>query len=265
MRSCINSLVLIILASFLFEGCDKNNDPDPDPLPCLLTSSVTTGGGNTFAYSFVYDNKKLISSTTTIQYTNNSPNSATSTYSYNSVGDLAEIASSSGYREVFTYSNGEVTKKEKFNNSNKLIDQTDYEYANGRLVKTQQYYDSGSPSLAKEAFTTYEYGTPSDKNPVRTKYYYSPSDTNPATISEFTYTDQKSAYAAAPDAIIKYFKLGGQIVDNTISKIVVNQSGTVSTVTYTYEFNTNGFPTKRIETYSVGPIVNTTIYTYDCN
>ena len=260
-KSALKILTFSLLTSFLFYGCDKN---DLEPLPCLIVSSSSTGGGYTYVHNLVYDNRKAVSGINTSQ----TPNGSTTqnvTYSYNSEGNLSEIVYSTGVREVFTYTNGEITKKETFNNS-KLTDQTDYEYTNAQLTKIQEYkVISGTTSLEKGVYQTFEFATPSDTNPVRAQYFNSPGSTVPTNTSEFTYGEQKGAFAAAPVGLLKYFKTNGQSTSKAISKQVILSTGPTQTITYDYEFNADGFPTTRIETYSIGLLQRATTYTYQCD
>ena len=200
--------------------------------------------------------------------TSQTPNGSTSVdaiYTYNSAGDISEISYSDGIREVFTYTNGEITKKETFSNST-LIDRTDYEYLNGQLIKLQEYSVTfGTTSMEKEVYQAFEFASSSDINPVRAKYFYSPTSTTPANTSEFIYSEQKGAFAATPVGLKKYFKINGQSTDKAISKQVILSKTSTQTITYDYEFNAEGYPTIRIETYSTGFQPRTTVYTYHCH
>jgi len=261
-KSIFKSLAFTVLASLLFDGCDNN---DPGPLPCLITSSSSTGGGYTYIHTLVYNNREAVTGINT----SDTPNGSTTqnaTYTYNDEGNLSEISYTSSIREVFTYTNGEITKRETFNRNSRLIDQTDYEYVNTQLIKIQEYaFTSGTTSLEKEVYQTFEFATPTDTNPVRAQYFYSPGTTVAANISEFTYSDLKGAFAAAPVGLLKYFKINGQSTDKAITKQVILSTISNQTITYAYEFNSDGFPTTRIETYSDGIQPRATTYTYDCN
>ncbi len=253
--------LVILLTPFLFHGCDKPNDPEPSSF-CWFTSSVLKDGPYTTRYNLVYEDDKLISSTSTAESTNGSSSTATSSYTYNSAGNLSEIISS--FREVFTYTDSEITKREKFNSSNTLLYQTDYEYSNGQLIKIQEYSRSAT-GMTKDAYTTFEYATPSIMTPVRSKFFASPSDPNPTSTSSYEFSFLKTAFGAAPPAVQKYFKITQQYTENPISKSETNQGGKVSTVSYTYELNADGYPTKRTERDVLGVELRTTTYAYSCN
>ena len=258
-KSIFTNLVFTLLTPFLFDGCDKN---DPE-LPCLITSSSSTGGGYTYTHTLVYSNRKAVSGTE-LSETPNGSTSLNTTYTYNSVGDLSEIIYSNDIREVFTYTNGQITKKETFSNTT-LIDQTDYEYANEQLITIQEYNVTFGATLEPEVYQTFEFVAPSDTNPVRAKYFYSPSSAVPASTSEFTYGEQKGAFAAGPAGLLKYFKINGQSTDKAITKQIIISTTSTQTITYEYEFNAEGYPTIRIETYSTGFQPRTTVYTYHCH
>ncbi len=260
-KSIIRNLIFTLLIPFIFNGCHKD---DLAPLPCLITGSTSTGGGYTYAHNLIYVNRKAVSGVNTSQ-TPSGSNTQNVTYTYNADGNLSEIIYSTTVKEVFTYTNGEITKKEAFNNS-KLTDQTDYEYANEQLIKIQEYsVTSGTTSLEKGVYQTFEFATPADTNPMRAQYFNSPDSATPTNTSEFTYGAQKSAFAAAPAGLLKYFKITGQSTDKAITKQVILSAGPTQTITYEYEFNSDGFPTTRIESYSIGILQRATTYTYQCN
>src|SRR6478609_2374249 len=110
-KSFLKTLFFLIITSSLFSGCDKNKDPEP--LPCLISSQVvTTSNGTIYTYNFTYDNQNIISSTTTSQAPGGSIASSVGTFTYDNAGNIATISYSAGYHEVYTYTNGEITKKE---------------------------------------------------------------------------------------------------------------------------------------------------------
>ena len=255
----LKQLFCATITALLLGGCHKKDDPKA--ITCLLTSQVTAGSGNTYTYTFTYDGQQATTTSTTTAFAAGGGGSITGTFKYDGSGNISEIDYSGGARDVFTYSNGVITKKEKYSNTNALEDQTDYDYVNGQLVKIQEYYKNGL-TLAKEAYQVLEYPTPSSKDPIRIKHFDTASSTTPSSTSEFSYGDQKCAFSAAPPALVKYLRLGGQPVENNVTKIVFS-GGEV--ITYTYEFNANGYPSTRIETYTVSSQVNTNTYSYACS
>ncbi len=250
----VKGLFYATFTALLLGGCHKKDDPKA--ITCLLTSQITAGGGNTYTYAFTYDGQQATTTSTTT-----AGGSITGTFKYDGSANISEIDYSGGDRDVFTYSNDVITKKEKYSSTNALQDQTDYEYTNGQLVKIQEYYKNG-PTLAKEAYQVLEYATTSSKDPIRIKHFDTATGTTPASTSEFSYGDKKCAFSAAPPALVKYLRLGGQPVENNVTKIVFSGGEVIN---YTYEFNTNGYPSTSVETYTKSSQVNTNTYGYACN
>ncbi len=252
----VNGGLCATITMLLLFGCHKKDDPKAIIIPCLLTSQITSGGGNTYTYTLTYDGQRATTTTTAT----GGGGSITGTFKYDASGNISEIDYSGNARDVFTSSSDGITKREKYSATNALEDQTDYEYANGQLVKIQEYYKSAT--LVKDTYRVLEYANTSSKDPIRIKYFDSATSTAPSSTSEFSYGDKKCAFSAAPPVLIKYLRLGGQPVENIVTKIVYS-GGEV--ITYTYEFDANGFPSKRVETYTVSSQINTSTYAYNCN
>ena len=222
-----------------------------DPKPCFLGKVTTDQSTNEFKYKGERFAELIIT------YADGTIVSGTSIYDGD--GNLTEIDYSDNTRELFSYTNGEITGRKKFSGSNALQSQYDYGYSGKQLTKIQSYSIAGS-IVQKSDYILLEYDDTSF-DPARKKVFYGATATTPTSTSMFTYDTKKDAFKATPRALMKYLRLGGNPVEKNIVKIV-SDNGT--TIDYTYEFNGNGYPTKRVETYSNG-LINTRTFAYTCD
>jgi hypothetical protein len=236
---------LLIIA--LLVTCNKNEDPRP----CFLGKVITDQSSN----EFKYNGERITELVVTIA----GGTETTGNVTYDGDGNIAEIDYSDNTREVLFYTNGELTGRKKFSGSNALQNQYDYVYSGNQLTKIQSYSIGGGVAQ-KSDYILLEYDDASF-DPARKKTFYGATATTPTSTSVFTYGTQKDAFSAAPTALMKYLRLGGNPVEKNVVKIV-SDNGT--TIDYTYEFNGNGYPTKRVETYSNG-LVNTRTFSYTCD
>lgn len=241
-KQILSLMILVLLVT-----CSKNDDPKPCFLGKIITDQVTN--------EFKYSGERV----TDLVVTYADGTFTTGTFTYDGDGNIAEIDYSDNTREVFTYANGDITVRKKFSGSNALQSQYDYSYSGIQLTKIQSYSISGSIAL-KSDYILLEYDDTSF-DPARKKTFYGATATTPTSTSIFTYGTQKDAYSAAPTVLLKYLRLGGNPVEKNVIKIV-SDNGT--TIDYTYEFSGNGYPTKRVETYSNG-LVNTRTFAYTCD
>jgi YD repeat-containing protein len=257
------SLLSAVLTASILVGCNK--DDDPKTKQCLLTSFVNTFDDGSFTRDLTYDGQKVTKITETYTEPGSDPEIETSTFTYDSKGNVTESTSENS-RTVYTYTNDQITKVENFYRTI-LSDRTDYEYSNNQLTKVQYYHmSSGTP--VKDSYEIFEYSSTSSANPIRVKSFNS-SSTTASITAEYTYDDKKKALAALPAAFLKLIILDGQGTANNVTKLTGTEGTTVTTVTYTYEYNTEGYPTKstgvETSTGQTKPETSATVYTYNCN
>jgi YD repeat-containing protein len=255
------SLLSVALTASILVGCNK--DDDPKTKQCQFTSFVRTNSNGTYTFTFTYDGAKVTKITRTEVSGANSDQSV-ATLTYDSKGNVSEINDSDGTRTVYTYTNDQVTKEEDFEGT-VLIDRNDYEYSNGQLVKSQSYRETSTPgTLVKDYYEVLEYASTSSKNPIREKSF-SATGSSPYRTAEITYDDKKHYFYGIPAALLKLTILDGRGSENNVTKETYSAT---ENSTYTYEYNTDGYPTKSTEINTYNNQIDsqaTSTYTYNCN
>jgi hypothetical protein len=259
------SLLSAVLAASILVGCNK--DDDPKTKLCFLTTVVEVGSAETTTINYTLENQKITKVNTKSVYSGGSFEDNT-TITYDSKGNITETNSSDGTRTVFTYTNNQVTKVEDFDGTT-LSDRTDYEYSNGQIVKAQYYDETNPGTFVKDDYDVFEYANTTSKNPIKIKSF-SKTGTTPSYTVEYQYDDKKNPYSASA-AILNLLSLYAEASENNITKATFTSASSpnVQTNTYTYEYNTEGYPTKstRVATNTGQPSTSTstTTYTYNCN
>lgn len=241
MRLFLHKLILLTLTVALFVACTKNEDPKP---PVYFLSKVTTDISEN---EYTYDGEKATGLTNSVGGTK-----VTGTFTYDGNGDIIDITFSNNVIEEFTYLNGNITGRKRYDATRKLLSQWDYEYSGSQLVKVQ-FYDVGDGIAYSSLFRVYEYDDTSD-DPARVKEFSKHTPTTPSITSVYTYGQAKDAFSAAPAALKKYLRLLRASTEKNVVKIVDD----TTTFIYTYEFNDQDNPTKRVETLPTGQAYTTT-------
>jgi hypothetical protein len=124
-----------------------------------------------------------------------------------------------------------------------VTDRFAYEYnSSGQLVKAS-YYSIMSSVMTLDLTIACEYPNGQTNN-FHTKKYFYQYETEPFAISAFEWDSQKSPYEHLP----LFLSLDNG--DNNITKVTTNYSAAPLTdvKTYTYTYNSKGYPTKRTYT-----------------
>jgi hypothetical protein len=196
---------------------------------------------------YTYDGEKAIGTSSSSGGT-----MVTGTFTYDGNENIAGITYSDNAREIFTYSNGNITSRKKSDATDKLLSQWDYEYSNNQLTKVQ-FYDVADGIPYSAGFRVYEYDDTSD-DPARVKEYTKHTPTTPSATYVYTYGEAKDAFEAASTSLKKYLRL----LSASTKKNVVKITDGSKTWDYTYEFNEQSYPIKRVESASTGNTYSTT-------
>ena len=215
--------------------------------PCFPTSISTnvstTGFSQSLSYN--YNSTNLVISTATANTLAGQTVTVNTTYAYDTDGNIVSASiSGDGSNTVNNYT---------YDISHKLTQET--QQVDGVLkVKivyhynaTQQFIGAENTSFAGSASTTttsaYTYNTPVSRNPVMVTS--SSGDT-------WTYT-----YDTKPNPL-KVLFVSIQ-PDNNVTRMTMTSGGSAKTTTYTYQYDSNGFPVAR-----TGSDGETKAYNYFC-
>jgi len=174
------------------------------------------------------------------------------------VGDIMDINYSDDTHETISYANGNIISRKKYDATNKLLSQWDYQYSGSQLTKIQ-FYEVVDGIAYSAGFRVYEYDDAS-ADPARFKEFSIHNPTTPIMTYVYTYGQAKGVLNAAPAALRKYFVALIAFTEKNVVK-VVDETRTWS---YAYEFNDSGYPTERVETSSTGQ-AHTITYDYTVN
>ena len=238
----MKKLVFLSFAlSLFFTACKKNKD-DIEPAHQNLLLKRTDSDGLIFAYTYDASNKMT-------GYTRNSNayNPAQIyTFTYNSNGSLATyFESNSSVRGIYTYnSDGTLANRKEYTVAGAvetLVNTYTYTYAAG--ITTQAYVYAPTGNGFRD-----EYKYDAKGNVVEQKSYSNTTAANPAgtfagTITNSNYDDKNNPNASYPSA----FLFPGSAINN--SGILAYSTG--GTGTYIYEYNADGYPTKRTQSTEI--------------
>jgi hypothetical protein len=197
-------------------------------------------------YTFVSDR---VSTVSTLTNGNGGSTTELNTYTYNQNGTIAKSESANYYNNYIYNSDNKLIKIEGYNKQGDILSYTsNFEYnTSGQVIKLS--YSAGS--------LIFEYPNNSAKNASKVKSYNSKDVLD--FLFEYEYDDKKN-----PD---RDNGLDSPLSsENNITKISQQNfsNNTTTNTVITYEYNTNGYPTKLIKTTQGSSTETTTTYTYDC-
>jgi hypothetical protein len=234
--------ILILLCVVMFTACKKNRNAEPIVDPKTYMYKLTTYiGTETWAYDTQNKPTSMVSAST---YELTDPSY---TYKINSINNEGAVIDAvydyvstlkPDIRELKTYNTeGNLIRTTSFINTTGLSEgYTTYEYLSNEIKTTT--YNASNILTSSTLYTKSADG----KNIVEIKKYNGTG----ALQSRSTYSnfDIKKSYA------LLYplgYGLGIVNTNNYLTVIFYNASiGVTNTTNYTYEYNTDGYPTKRI-------------------
>ena len=225
--------------SLAFTACKKSNDV-VEPAHRNLITKITYDGAvpaDRLMYTYTYDASNRM---TTFARTSNPSNpSRNYTFTYNANGSLAEYFESIGNNKgKYTYNaDGTVATQKEYSVSGAvetLYNTYTYTYAAGIVTENYVYSPTGN-GFRQE----YKYDV--NGNNIEVKSYNTtpanPAGTFSGTATYGNYDAQNNPNSSYPPAFI----FPGSAKNNYRS-LSYNSGGTA---TYTYEYNADGYPTKR--------------------
>lgn len=236
----MKKLMFVFLAFGLaFSACKKNDDVI-EPAHKNLVTKITSDGAvpaDRLIYTYTYDASNRM---TTFAFTSNPYNPPRNyTFTYNTNGSLAEYFESIGhYKGKYTYNaDGTVATKKEYSVSGAtetLNDSYTYTYTAG--IVTENYV---SVSTGNGFRQEYKYDANGNNTEIKS---YTTTPANPAgtfagTSTYGNYDAQNNPNSSYPSAFI----FPGS-AKNNFRSLVYSTGGNN---TYTYEYNADGYPTKR--------------------
>lgn len=243
----IKHILSATLTLVMFTSCSSDDDGGNQSLQTLLSKRITS----TETISYNYDNNNRA---TGYIVDNISPeNNYTTTFTYNSSGQLAEVI----YNPENSIENIKVVYS--YNNNGRISEiETSYVYASGGLSSPISKYEADYSTPGK--VSVYKYTMAGTGTPyLNTEYYldangnienqlsYGTSGLLIVTTENSNYDDKKTASASLPDEDFV------RNVNNYGTVTVTATGGTPSVSTFTYEYNNDGYPIKR--TSNTGSVV----------
>ena len=224
--------MLMVLCLLATGGCKKDSSPPEEP-QTLLRKSITSSQTTTYEYDA--DNRAIKFEATF----SNPVNNYTGFYTYNSAGQLAEVlysGSGDDTKSVYFYnSSGQITKVENYIVSAgvaALSSKWDALYTTPGKISVYETPNGGIPALYVEYFLD-------AKGNIEKQLSYNVSGILVSTTENADFDNKPAPGLSVP-------KTGFARNVNNYQKVIVTPAGgSPSTGTYTYEYNSDGFPTKR--------------------
>lgn len=270
-RSALLSLLVIAFS------CSKKNDPAPSASACLLSSSTTTfSDGSTWVEKLSYNSSNIVSSMQ-FQVTNGgSTTSANYNYTYDGSGRLSKLtfvgtAQASDYSSIdITYSGSSAnpsTIKVTLGDGSYSLTTYTYNSTNQVTQSVNVYFDQSS-NTTSNSYRTYSYPNTTTLNVSSAENYVGLPADGGSSIStdEYTY-DDKSNPIAGYDVIGATVATTNNVLTHK-STAHTNNGDFSSTVTYTYSYDSKGYPVKKTYLFTnIDPNSTVTItYSYtNCN
>lgn len=236
-------LLLIALFFILAVGCKK--DKGPQPVITLLAQSVTSSETTTYTYD---ENNKV----TGYVVENIVPDyNYTAVFTYNSSGQLTEVRynpanSIEDTKDVYSYNaSGQLSTIESYYVTNvysSIYAKYEADYGTAGKVSVYKFSSAGTGT----AYLNTEYILDSKGNVVQ-QLTYNISGNVIVTTENSLFDNKKAAGASLPQT--------GFVQNvNNYGKVTVTATGGMPGVTtYSYEYDADGFPTKR--TASTGSVI----------
>lgn len=252
-------LSLFAVAALTFTACgDKDDDAQPNVTltPCKVTSATDNEGSTT---EINYNAAGYVTSITQIEIDGEEEYEYTTNY---------------------TYDSGNKLVKEEFTEGGVVYGYITYEYANGMVSKTKEYYDGelqysasftydGSKRLTKITEVTAE-----EEEYTMTFTYNSTGNVTQSEVSYMgqafirtkyeNYDNKLTPFAAVKGPLNLYEGSGKNNPGKVTTTYLWGEEPEVYTSTYTYVYNDKNLPTKITETDDDG-MEYITNFTYQCN
>lgn len=250
------SLSGFVLSLALLAITSSCKEDDPKVIKCYL-QKVALQIGSTPADNlaeYEYKDGKIASMT-------NPPSTIVTSFMYDSKNNLIETSSEFNKTKYYYDSKNQLVKAETSDAQGTLIRKSEYTDYNssGLLTGMKEYAKTATGDLALSARYKYSYSTGSAFNLISEEQY----DSNDFLLfsNAYEYDNKKGFLSALPYThrlLVKRSSMA-EVSDNNFTKVTSTDfTNDVGTLSYTFEYNENGYPVKR----TLGP--NIRYFTYDC-
>ena len=212
--------------------------------PCFPTSISTNSTGVSYNTTYQYNSSNKVTSTKSTSTMGNQTVTVNATFTYDGDGNIvtaSEISSTgSSATRNYTYDISHNLTQETYQVDGIAISKSTYQYnSTNQLIKV--LYGNGSGSTTSTSSFTYQ----------------TPVARNPTTVTSSLGSSWAYTYDTKPNPL-KVLFVSVQ-PDNNIIKMTNTSGGSVTTTTYTYQYDSKGFPIAR-----TGSDGETKAYTYFC-
>jgi len=228
-------LFLCLAFTVALSACNKNDNDTPAARKNLLTKRTDSDG---LVFNFTYDASNRM--VTWVRSSNPLNSAQNITFTYNANNTLAsDFESISSRRNRYTYNaDGSVSTKKSYSVSGVTETLTDeYTYTYGAGTVTENYVSTSTGNGFRQE---YKYDAQGNQTEVKS---YNTTPANPAgtysgIVTYSGYDGKPHSHASAPVAFF---------FPSTIKHNVGTVVYPFGTATYTYEYNADGYPTKKSE------------------
>lgn len=247
-RARFSLILLVLLVAFVGVGCSTKESIGPSL--CYLTAVQFESTQITVTYSYD-DSHRIISAKEVNGKTNTT---LTSEYAYDNNNRVTSITYSNGEKDTYTYdTEGKVTSRTVTDNTGYgLIEIFTYNESN-QLMRKENYSVVGA--IKTLVLTTdYEYPNSSMRNPsLVTISVGSGASLTAVQTNEYTYDNKKT-----PESMTTF---SPEATTNNVLEVTTTYIGEPAAITtYSYNYNTKGYPTRCVQTTESGSYTNTYSY-----
>jgi hypothetical protein len=250
------SIILVVLTTVML-SCN-----DDESKTCTLLSTDAVWEGESYHSVFTYDNDKVIKQTS--NYTGPSTQTVEVDYIYNSDERIDEVKVGTKKTKYTYNSTGDIVLSEVYD-ATTLTGRREYEYANGRIIKTQ-FYKPSDGSFVKANYYVFEYLNASGRGASKITHFN--EDRTIDYVTEYEYDNRKVKLPHGMEAVYKLTLRDGNGLEHNVIRRTDTFSNYVSITTYDYEFNSDGYLIRTIDTSVTGsntPSTMTVTQNYKCN
>jgi hypothetical protein len=239
----MKSITLFILLSLVIMACDTSN---PEPVTFELRPSRFEEMDFTREYEY-NDADQLVQIKLISLLPNGGSMTSTQNFTYLANGKMAEATSDTGFRFVYTYEGGKISRTDEYVNGTWSKYHAFTYDIQGRLAEQITYQDIPEEGgLIPTSKDTYQYDA-NDNLEVMNMYYYTSFGAEVKLLTTFISSDYDTKINTEDYFDVNVFNPYVTLRKNNPGKLITkNASGIVgSTELYTYQYHPIGYATSK--------------------